>query len=365
MNTSAFRRLKSSLTSNQLALIDAVWDFRLGKKEWPPVKLIEHKIETETITVGDIAKTLGGGVIYETYDNGQNRYVLTLLGVLLSGDGDKAELFLVKYLEYVRQRYAEDAEIERVTSAELTRDLSLASDSSTYIRELVNIGHLWGGSASLTSAGEWSAGFPSDINRLRFEKNIQEYLHRKALERYKKDEPVEANERYRSLFEAQRDVHGLTSSWRTSDSSFELGFDFVSNLTLRDFVARDWHEAQIVYKAEAWKACVVLCGSIIEAMLLDVVTFALKDLRVPDGIPKDPNRWKLAHLIELAKANQFLSGAAGSFANGLRDYRNLVHLDKQVRENLVANRHAADLAMRVVPVLHSELLAGMRKYILS
>lgn len=365
MNTSAFRRLKSSLTSNQLALIDAVWDFRRGKKEWPPVRVIEHKIETETITVGDIAKTLGGGVIYETYDNGQNRYVLTLLGVLLSGDGDQAELFLVKYLEYVRRRYAEDAEIERVISTELTRDLSLTSDSSAYIRELVNIGHLWGGSASLASAGEWSAGLPSDINRLRFEKNIREYVHRKALERYKKDEPVEANERYKSLFEAQKGVNGLVTSSTTTDTSFELGFDFILDSTLRDFVARDWHEAQVVYKAEAWKACVVLCGSIVEAMLLDVVTYALKNLRIPDGIPKDTSKWRLAHLIELAKANQFLSGAAASFANGLRDYRNLVHLDKQVRENLIANRHAADLAMRVVPALHSELLAGMRKYILS
>lgn len=347
-------------------LLDSVWLHRLQKKEWPPIRVTEYSIDTETVVTKDIAQSLGGSIIYETHENNQVRYVLTLLGVLLSPTyGGEAEALLVNYLDYIRKRYSQNPETERITSAELVRDLGITTDISRYMCELVSIGHIWGGLASFGNADDWSAGMPSDINRLRFEKDLREYVHRRVLERYNRTEPTEMAARYTSFFGSQKSVTSLVDQDPTElqSSLFDLGFDFVSDAPLKEFMARDWHEVQIAHEAEAWKACLVLCGSLLEAMLLDVVKYIGDKLKIPTGenIPKDSDKWSLIHLILLAKENGFISGPAASFAEGLRDFRNLIHIDRQVRENVIVDQHAANVAIRVVAMVHGELVDRLRK----
>lgn len=123
IHMSKIDELRNSLTEPQRNLLDSVWLHRLQKKEWPPIRAIEYLIDTENIITRDVAQSLGGSVVYETQANNQDRYALTLLGVILAPTyGVEAETLLTQYLDYVRARYSENQEMEKITSTELMRD---------------------------------------------------------------------------------------------------------------------------------------------------------------------------------------------------------------------------------------------------
>lgn len=199
--------LRDGLTDQKRDLLDCVWRYRLEKKVWPTISIIEHEIDTETLSARDIANSLGGSVIYETRENNKDQYALTLLGVLLSSYGAEAEHILTQYLSYAVKRFSGNPEIENITSDEYVRDLDLTPDISSYTRELVNIGNMWGRSAGFAVTGEWNAGLPSDINRLRFEKDLVGYVHRRALEGYNKRAPSDSAGRMKAFFEDQAMAH--------------------------------------------------------------------------------------------------------------------------------------------------------------
>lgn len=122
---------------------------------------------------------------------------------------------------------------------------------------------------------------------------------------------------------------------------------FVQNADLRKIVERDYRElTQILFPEGAWKSVVIIAGSILEAILYDLLTRDAARIAAAMASPKAPKKkgglvkditqdthedeWKLANLIEVAIDLTLLPQAkADTIDQVLREYRNFVHPKKE------------------------------------
>jgi hypothetical protein len=116
-------------------------------------------------------------------------------------------------------------------------------------------------------------------------------------------------------------------------------FAFVTDPDLRSIIERDYKELSLILlPGRAWKSTVVMAGSILEAILTDVLKNPANIARATSAAaaPKRKNlaagEWKLHDLIKVSVELGLLpSDRATAFDQILRDYRNFVHPLKEIR----------------------------------
>lgn len=102
-------------------------------------------------------------------------------------------------------------------------------------------------------------------------------------------------------------------------------------------------------------AAVILCGSILEGLLLGV---ALKDPRAfnaASSSPKDKNgkvkpfqEWSLAQFIDVAYSLKLVRLDVKKFSHALRDFRNYIHPYQQMASSFNPDHHTAAICMQVL-----------------
>ncbi|WP_175850113.1 hypothetical protein [Burkholderia cepacia] len=120
-------------------------------------------------------------------------------------------------------------------------------------------------------------------------------------------------------------------------------FSFVEDLELRRIIERDYAEFNNVLIPDgAWKSAVVLAGSILEAILFDILSSptyhsnAMAAQKAPrrKGLVTDivSGEWKLINLIDVSvEVGLIPETRAAAIDQILRDYRNFIHPKKEVR----------------------------------
>ncbi|HXH91904.1 MAG TPA: hypothetical protein VNN25_10015 [Thermoanaerobaculia bacterium] len=136
-----------------------------------------------------------------------------------------------------------------------------------------------------------------------------------------------------------------------------LDFSFMHDKRLRLIVERDYPELLVAFTASCKKSCLMLAGSIIESVLLDL---ALRDVAMAtktSAAPKspDPMRWSLDELINVAVELQPTLAPVQAMSHGVRQYRNLVHPAAEIRSSLKVEIEEAKVAITLISILHREL----------
>jgi len=105
----------------------------------------------------------------------------------------------------------------------------------------------------------------------------------------------------------------------------------------------------------ASRSCTILCGSILEGLLLDALNDdaerARDELQTAKNLKKRPGSlatWELGDLLIAAEKLRILEGTNLNLGSVVRDYRNLVHLGKQLRASQVVTANVAGLAIGAV-----------------
>jgi hypothetical protein len=283
---------------------------------------------------------LGGAIVFKNRVGATERYELTLLGVFLSDHGPEAEELLASYLEYIRAQFQENPMIEKVTAAEVQQALRLTEDKAELLGRLIVMGYFYGSSAS--SGKAWECGVPADIDDLPTIPDLRKYAQERAGRDYDPKVPIESSDRLR-----------YSPPIKTKEKQNE--FEFIQDPLLREQLANDWDEVKSVREVRAWKSCVILCGGILEGMLLDVLKrdeegakAAYQKLRSKS--PRELNSWDLVDVVDAAKELGLLSKGVGHLSHGLREFRNLVHPGKQIREKITLTEEEAEIACKVVQV---------------
>jgi len=153
----------------------------------------------------------------------------------------------------------------------------------------------------------------------------------------------------------------------------ERDFSFLIDPKLREVLRLDFIEAQKTFAAEAYKACGLLCGCLIEGMLLDVLqnqtvidkaafTRVARQLNLPhDGQSVNWDRVSMTNLIKMSKELEVVSGRALEFASGARDTRDTVHPLAEVRQGSRVSREEASILLDLVKLIYNDLVDRFNK----
>ncbi len=130
-------------------------------------------------------------------------------------------------------------------------------------------------------------------------------------------------------------------------------FPFIADNELRAIVIRDYCELiQIVFPSHAWKSTVILAGSILEALLFDQLTRDGGRIEAATGSAIAPHKknllkgeWSLQDMINVSVNIGILTEErADCIDQVLRDYRNFVHPNKEIKAQHPCSEAEAFLA---------------------
>jgi hypothetical protein len=102
-------------------------------------------------------------------------------------------------------------------------------------------------------------------------------------------------------------------------------FDFVQNRDLRTLLQRDLKSAKTCLDNKLWKPSIILYGSIIEAVLIEI----------------NPGTQTFNEALEKAKTENLISDKEYHKIHLIRDLRNFVHLHKELKEKEEINDYWA------------------------
>ncbi len=146
-------------------------------------------------------------------------------------------------------------------------------------------------------------------------------------------------------------------------------FDFINDESLKKIIQRDYKELHsLLIPDGAWKSAVVMSGSILETMLYDILTQEANILltNASKKSPKYKNkvvditsgRWNLISLINVAVDIDILpTQRAASIGQVLRDYRNFVHPQKEIKSEHPCTEAEAYMAKGCLDGVYNHLSA--------
>jgi hypothetical protein len=322
------QELREQLTGEQRTVLNAIWGQYRDHGEWSLRGSLGQRFG-DTALQGAL-EGLGPTIVGEIEDAGRWGLRVTFLGVLLTDQGPEMEALLARYLEYVRDRYRKDSRLEWVGSQEVEAALDLTPARSRLLRQLIRLSHWWGGGSGF-SAREWTVGIPVDVDDLPGDPDLRGYVRSHVL-RHLAAPAVPA---------ARPGVRG--------------DFWFMADPDLQRQLALDWREARDAHQAQAWKACVLLCGGILEGLLAGV----LGGERPSPGSPPATAapEWNPAALLEVAGKREVLGGAALPVRQCLQLFRALIQPAPRARLELTVTQDDAEAALHAVRTLLQRLPA--------
>ena len=134
-------------------------------------------------------------------------------------------------------------------------------------------------------------------------------------------------------------------------------FLFIKDEKLKEIIRRDYSEIVKNFATECYKSVIILCGGIIEALLLYKLRENEQVAKKSNKAPKedDIEKWDLNHLIEVATDIKIIKEPAiNKLSHSVRDYRNLIHPGKELKSGLKVKPEEAKIAFEVLNILIRE-----------
>lgn len=126
-------------------------------------------------------------------------------------------------------------------------------------------------------------------------------------------------------------------------------------------------EARTAMGAGAYLSTILLCGSVLEAVLLGAAqkeparfNRASASPKAIDGSVKRFHEWSLAQFIDVACEAELLKPDVKKFSHGLRDFRNYIHPYEQMVSGFTPDEHTAKVCFQVLKAALASV-AGERK----
>jgi hypothetical protein len=170
------------LSDNEQNVINAIYEHFYSSNKWPIARALRKKLGRKTVESVVVRKE--PQLVQKFEDNGIECYRLTFHGVLICSRAKDDVQMLLQYISFLKKKFEENPEIQEITSTDVEESLKLLREQSIRLSVLIDLGHLWGGSASNLGRSGWKAGVPDDIEDIGEANSPEEYLKK----RLKKEE---------------------------------------------------------------------------------------------------------------------------------------------------------------------------------
>lgn len=130
-----------------------------------------------------------------------------------------------------------------------------------------------------------------------------------------------------------------------------IEFDFITDERFRDSLVADYAEFQASLSSTAWKAALVMLGSITEALLVEHLLSTDYHKRVG----ADPLKMQLSELITACQKEKVLSDKTAALSTVIQQYRNLIHPGRAIRLGEKASKSAAIVAGELLQMMVDEI----------
>ena len=316
-----FNKIKESISEETKGILNEILSHNLkSDREWILTSRLIHKFKEDIVL-----KSLGSlntNIVKEFSDNGRKRCCLTFLGMLLTSEGERSIDLFINYLSFAQKNLQSDFEFSKIESKDIYKNFNFSEEQQKIFTKLLFASHfIDGGGGNETN---WSFGVPSFMeNELVLENNLREFFFRYVFEYEDKKLPTLLEEREK----------------RYKPQKEKSSFWFIKDKKLRTLIENDWNEINSVFYAQAWKSCIILCGSVLEGLLINELKPYLQNANQAYQILKKKTapvleKWDLGDLIEVANQLQLFSKGTIHLTNAVREFRNLVHPGKQLREHI-------------------------------
>jgi len=146
----------------------------------------------------------------------------------------------------------------------------------------------------------------------------------------------------------------------------ELDFGFIRDQEIKDLLVRDLDEAQKAFNNQLFKSTVLLCGTILESILIDTLSSVEKESKFKyyqkyiegkekERKPPDIEYWKFYEIIEIAKHMGIISNDTAKISHIIKDYRNLIHLHVQKRDKLKIDSHVVSAVLHLLAITYNDV----------
>ena len=131
---------------------------------------------------------------------------------------------------------------------------------------------------------------------------------------------------------------------------------FGMELKFSNLLSGRWNEIQKCLQGEAYLASIILMGSLLEGILSWSLSQLPKEscsaIASPKdtktGKPKKISEWKFGEMIDVAHELRWLEIDVKRFSHSLREFRNLVHPNQQLKENVNPTKDTCYISWQVV-----------------
>lgn len=189
--------LRQTIQPESRHLLNQIWqEHRQSARPLSRTKL--HISNGGPKKVREILSVLGGSVVFETGGSGRDDcYCLTLLGALLTANGDRIEDALVAFLEHVLKRVQQDPDVRNFGPGQLSEDPAIAIDQLEYLERALRLRSTRLQLGGTYDTNNWSASVPNKlIDTLLEAQDIRGLVRSIAAEDYDAKLPIDGRRQF-------------------------------------------------------------------------------------------------------------------------------------------------------------------------
>ena len=116
-------------------------------------------------------------------------------------------------------------------------------------------------------------------------------------------------------------------------------------------------------KSEAALSCVILCGSVLEGILLGIASSKMREFNECEISPKDKktnqvltfNNWTLSNFIDVSQKLDLIGLDVKKYSHSLRDFRNYIHPYQQMASRFHPDIETAKISWQVLKAAITDL----------
>jgi hypothetical protein len=163
----------------------------------------------------------------------------------------------------------------------------------------------------------------------------------------------EVVDQLRPLLELDERLTRAEAAFLARDVEFDLG-QVVVEVDFKTVVADRLDEVEVCYDNGAYLAVVVLCGSTLEGLLFEIAKNHPADYNQAQAAPRYADKvrpfseWTLNDLLNVSRELGLLGEDVVKFGHAVREFRNYIHPQQQIREGFRPRRVTAQMARQVL-----------------